>query len=173
MELGPTAWDCALWGSWVTAKPLQGTSSPADIHTVSSLVSLLEHPFSVLQGHWTCCLSPARDLCHLFPTHSSPTPWGNHHPDAKKAAVPTNIPAWVPVTSLHPRWCHPGWSGCCPGSTWWDRLPRGEFGSMLPWRRGLAQGFVLCPVYPAERNRGVQCAGISCPCLAPLLHESC
>lgn len=46
-----------------------------------------------------------------------------------------------PITSAHPR----------------------VAGRMLPWRRALAWGFVFCPVYPAERNRGVQRAGISCP----------
>lgn len=158
--LGPAA----LWGSWVTAKPLQGTPSLAGVCMVPSLVSLQEHPSSALRGHGTCRLSPAPGSFAPFFLFAAHQCHGATLAQLQKMTAAPRNPSGcsTPAGVAAPQGAHSG-----------DRPPHWGFGSTLPRRRELAQGFVLCPVYPAEKNRGVQCAGISRPRPAPLPHESC
>lgn len=121
----------------------QVTPSPSSGHTVSSLMS----PWRIHPGLFTALIT------RVLPgsLRSFPFSW------MPQKGCSISTPGWAPMAQ-------PGRDGerTVPGA--WQRAAS---------EPELPRPFVLCPVYPAERNRGVQCAGISRPRPAPPPHESC
>lgn len=195
--LSPASYD--LWGSWAgdSVQPEGSTGNPQSplqrrtkVFTCSSPCCT---PRWVRQGSVLLPCGVAGQVtlakqcpawCHFgdsIPGSSSSSPESLHQ--GVLPSFPTGQPSPSPPGGCSTQ-SPPGWAAmasCTPARGTPDgvaapqgnRLSRGGFGSALPLRRELARGFVLCPVYPAKRNRGVQCAGISRPRPAAPPHESC